>query len=96
MVDYSHTPRSFATKVGLVLHTWRWFIIVRLRIGREPIPSLVASVGRPARVRAYRQPPARLKEHEGFLQFLTQLPRFVVTRIRQPVCVCRGDAADDT
>jgi hypothetical protein len=60
MIDYTRAPRSFVTKVGLVLHTWRWFIVVRSRIGREPTPVLVASIGRPAHVRAYRQPPARL------------------------------------
>ena len=51
---------SLIARARLAAHIWRWFLVVRLRMNREPLPQLVARVGHPIRRRLDYQPPLRL------------------------------------
>ncbi len=51
---------SLATKAWLTLRIWRWTRSVQARLRREPLPQLVADLGRRRSQRARRYSPAAL------------------------------------
>ena len=49
-----------ATKLQLWFRIVRWFLIVRVRTGREPLPKLAARIGDAGPARGERLPPRQL------------------------------------
>ena len=45
MADSMRRALSLSAKAWLVLRIWRWFLIVRRRINRRPLPAFVAELG---------------------------------------------------
>src|SRR5688572_18225297 len=64
-------------KARLVLRVWRTYLDVRRRVNQEPLPELVARVGR-AESHAARQPPMRLSR---------AVHRSLRLGSRQPTCL---------
>lgn len=65
-------------KLALALRIWRRFALVRLTLRRQPLPELVAALGRPGPPVRRRCPPARLSRAVGRSLRLGQ---------RQPTCL---------
>lgn len=60
---------AFATRVALAARIWWWFAMVSAQFRRQPLPQLVAWLGRPPRVRSSKLP-------------AIQLGRYVARRLR--------------
>jgi hypothetical protein len=51
---------NWPTRVHLWLRIVRWYVVVRLRTGREPLPKLAARIGEVGPARGRRIPPRQL------------------------------------
>lgn len=81
-VEADRQPLPLLAKGRLVLRIWLAFLLVQIRLQREPLPELIARLRDPGRPDRRRYPPARLSRavHKS-LRLGERRPRCLVTAL---------------